>query len=74
MAIRDEYNSCIQLGYSARQVEGAPGWDCSMDLDAVLQEKVHEHFGGEGKEIHPALKHHARGANGTDACSEKPSQ
>jgi len=55
----DEYNSCIQVGFLASAIRAAPGWDCSMELDAWLQEKVHNHFGLVSAELHPNLKRHS---------------
>ena len=55
----DEYNSCLRIGFLASQILAAPGWDCSMELDAFLQEKVNSHFGVLHATLHTNLKRHA---------------
>jgi hypothetical protein len=68
---KNERHSCIQLGFSAEKVEAAPVWDCSMELDAYLQEKVNVHYGLAGVPIQPRLKHFARKDAACDTSKRK---
>lgn len=56
----DERHSCVRLNVSAQKVETAPGWDCSIELDGPLQQKVNAHFGLIRVASHSGLKHFAR--------------
>src|SRR6185436_16441301 len=56
----DPVHPLLQLGFDSYAVESAPGWDCAMERDAFLQEKVNTHFGLSGAMLHLRLIHYTR--------------
>lgn len=68
----DEGHALIHLGFDAYTIESAPGWDCSIELDAFLQEKVNIHFGLAGATLHLRLNRYERDASSSNPLRPEP--
>jgi hypothetical protein len=67
----DKGRVCIRLGFDAVDIEAAPHFDCSGELDAALERTVHEHFRIAEAQPHGGLRHFARKSAGVGATAGK---
>jgi hypothetical protein len=68
----DGRHCCIRLGYDLSDVEAAPRWDCSQDLNLSLQNKVNAHFGLGKASTTQELKYHAPETISAHARADNP--
>jgi hypothetical protein len=56
----DDRNTCIRLGFEAKDIESAPHFDCASELDVTFERSVYKHYRVAEAQPHGGLRYFAR--------------